>query len=136
MCSIMKSPSLYGRNYHTGKYYFPSVVPLSQIRLHIQSRRNGNTIHPHETLSAAEECRQQSGSLSDPLSFRNDPLEANETLQFRRNELLSERLQCALPEMFNQVLTAPFEEAILHYICICMSTIPRIDILNSPLSFG
>ena len=100
-------------------------LPLRGIPNLLQSRCNRTTaMHQHEIPSAeqaADDYRQQGGNLSDPHSDGSDPMEANELLFHRRNELFAERLHSSFLDIFSSLLVgnkAPFEAAIMQYISI------------------
>ena len=100
-------------------------LPLRGIPNLLQSRCNTTTaMHQHEIPSAeqaADDYKQQGGNLSDPHSYGFDPLEANELLFHRRNELFAERVHSSFPDIFSSLLVgnkAPFEAAIMQYISI------------------
>lgn len=99
--------------------------PLRGIPNLLQSQRNGTTaIHPSEIPSveqAAQEYRQQGGSIADPQPYGSDPLQDDELLIHRRDELFSERVDSDFSYIFNCLLVgnkAPFGEAILQFISI------------------
>lgn len=99
--------------------------PLRGIPNLLQSQRNGTTaIHPSEIPSveqAAQEYRQQGGSIADPQPYGSDPLQDDELLIHRRDELFSERVDSDFSYIFSCLLVgnkAPFEEAILQFISI------------------